>query len=101
MDGGRKQTLISSQVAQEPQKLLVHGDTNKCNIVNGPVAVNGKIHFKGNNSKSPASQPRVVQNVGTDATAAVTVGGSMNYTLVCESLNVEGLTFGGDDDGGS
>ena len=100
MDGSRKQTLIPSQVAQQPQKLHVHGDTFKCNIVNGPVTINGEIRFKGKCNSSAAPQPSVVQSVGTDATAAVTVDGSLKHTMVCESLSTNGITFGGDDDDG-
>jgi hypothetical protein len=80
----------------------VHGNTLNCNIVNGPVTVNGEILFKGKSkskSKSSAApQPKAVHNVGTGATAAVTVDGSLKSSMVCESLSTKGITFGGGDD---
>jgi len=77
----------------------VHGDTVKCSIVSGHVTNNGEIRFEGK-SKSSAPQPRVVHGVEADATAAVTVDGSLKLTMVCESLSTNGITFGGDDDDG-
>jgi hypothetical protein len=81
----------------------VHGNTLNCNIVNGHVTVNGEIRFKGKgkSKSSAAPQPTAVHNVGTGATAAVTVDGSLKSTMVCESLITNGITFsGGDDDDG-
>jgi hypothetical protein len=72
----------------------VHGDIFKCNIVNGHVTVNGEIRFKGKSNSSAAPQPTAVHNVGTGATAAVTVDGPMKHTLVCQSLSTKGITFG-------
>jgi hypothetical protein len=92
MDRSRKQTLISSQ-------LHVHGDAFKCNIVNGHVTNNGEIRFKGKINSSAAPQPRAVHNVGTGTTAAVTVDGSLNLTLVCGSMSTNGIVFGDDDNG--
>ncbi|KAK4451579.1 hypothetical protein QBC34DRAFT_377989 [Podospora aff. communis PSN243] len=89
--------LEAPKLAQETQKLYVHGDSIKCNIVNGPVINNGDIRFVGK-TKASTQPPKVLPNIGAETGAAVTVAGSMKLTMVCESLTTNGITFGEDDD---
>lgn len=90
--------LEAPKQAQDTQKLYVHGDSIKCNIVNGPVTNHGEIRFVGKAKKNSAQPPAIIPNVGAETGAAVTVAGSMKLTMVCESLATNGITFGDDDD---
>ncbi|KAK5661438.1 hypothetical protein OQA88_11339 [Cercophora sp. LCS_1] len=87
-----------AKVTGQTQKLHVQGDSIKCNIANGPVIVRKEVRFVGK-TKTYSEPPRVVAvslEKGPDAT--VTIAGSMRMTVVCESLETEGLLFGDEDD---
>ena len=48
---------------------------------------------------TPVQQPPKIMSVGgADAAAAVTIAGSVNRSIICESLGTNGIVFGDDDD---